>query len=294
VGKFINEYPHRGVGEVVTATAAGAAVTWLANEYGDDLEDAANDVKDWAKEQLKDGWQSFTSSIGFGPSKNRFKCKAPNSKVPYWTCYSPAFPAVPAFGVKAKPEELISCPRGYLPERTAILHPSPKKRITKGLTIGGRFCTKIGLPGDPGIGPCTGHEVDASGNKIIHRGFERTGIFHPSPKRRLVKKSKDGRVCMEVLKPTPGLIPDLPHKKSQARREYEQAQAAAGRAAQAEMQRVLDEAKAASKKAQLASTSAPAVVPFASTAAKTPTQSPATLIMIAAAVGAAVLLLKAK
>jgi len=206
------------LGIVMSAVAIGAGTAagtqWLVDRYGDDVadwaEESASDFVDWVGGGVKDGFSSLWDSMFGGSSPNRFKCKAPSGDRKHWIC------------VDSEAEELISCPQGFRPERTRILEPQPKKRITNNydLSIGGRMCIQIGMPNEHGMGPCD-YDTKHNGKKVVHRNNERTGIFHPSPRRRLVHKSRNGRACVKVIKPTRGPIPDYPHMKSRERAAFE-------------------------------------------------------------------------
>ncbi len=87
-----------------------------------------------------------------------------------------------------------TCPPGFQPVRTSVLHPSPKARLQAGpKSIAGRTCMKVGTPS-----PCP-----PPGSR------ERSRIFHPSPKARLLGSGRpdggvirDGRVCLTIVRPT--------------------------------------------------------------------------------------------
>ncbi len=90
------------------------------------------------------------------------------------------------------------CPKDWRHERSGILHDSPKKRLFGGKSSGGRVCLDLRKPvSAPRAGG--GYKV------VCPDGYsnERRGIFHDSPKKRLLdnKNSLDGRTCLAVIKP---------------------------------------------------------------------------------------------
>ena len=87
-----------------------------------------------------------------------------------------------------------TCPPGFQPVRTSVLHRAPKARLQAGpKSIAGRTCMKVGLP----------TQCPPPGTR------ERSRIFHPSPKARLLGSGRpdggvirDGRVCLTIVRPT--------------------------------------------------------------------------------------------
>ena len=111
------------------------------------------------------------------------------------------------------------CPKDWHHERTSILHDSPKKRLFGGKSSGGRVCLEFRKPlRAPRSGGGT--------KTVCPDGYnnERTGIFHSSPKQRLLKSNntQDGRTCIVVIKPgsSPAGKPWVPHTSSKPQMAY--------------------------------------------------------------------------
>jgi len=93
-----------------------------------------------------------------------------------------------------KGQTRYTCPQGYKPVRTSVFHSGPKDRLNiRGKSIAGRVCIKATTPN-----PC-----------MLPGVAEKSSIFHPSPKKRIVGSSRpdggvirNGRACLYIERPT--------------------------------------------------------------------------------------------
>jgi len=297
MGRLVNEYGSTGMGITSVGTAIGdptGGVDFFIDRYGKPALEAIE--KRVARWYGGDKGKESTYNCD-GPARPN-----PSADKPFFTCLNPIGNA-------------LSCPPGFSPEWVDVLwsgsgYGSPNdfdysRYITSGVQLAKRTCMRVRAPTanearNYARGWRPKDSVDAGNKTVVKRRMIQTKGFRDTPKRRLVAASRGGRVLVETLTPTEGLIPLFPDYENSPYRDknhrdyprywHEMMRWNELEKEKEDLRFEREKSKLQSQRTTHSSTAIPAVPSFTPKSS----QSPATLIMVAAVVGAVVLLWKAK
>lgn len=206
MGRLINEYSGAlGLGTFGEAIGDPTGATdFFIDRYGEAALTAMEDrVARW-----------------YGGEKGRestYKCDGPAR--PNYPMDKPFFTCLNAL------DNVLSCPPGFSPEWIDNLHNGSgwdapndtdyRNIITSGVQLAKRTCMRVRAPTATEAsayrrGWRPKNRVDRNHKTVIKQIMMQTKGFREVPKRRLVAASRDGRVLIQTMTPTEGLIPKWP------------------------------------------------------------------------------------
>ena len=223
MGHYVDSASGLGFGESVPMKTDMPGVDEMSPSVGTMIGDPTGGVDFFIDRYGKRALEAIEGHVaewwnGKESTRSQYNCDGParpnpSDDKPYFTCLAPS-------------GAVLSCPEGFNPEWVSVFHDGtgvadrPNDRnyeriYTSGVNLGRRVCMRVRAPTykeafDYNGGWRPEHSYDDRGFLKVKRMMIQTKAFQAAPKQRIVGASRQGRVYMELMTPTEGLIPTWP------------------------------------------------------------------------------------